>query len=81
MTQHVYEYPLDDFEPEKSCMQWAITDGQCCPEGTHKHECEIVVGFHHDRLSHTPVPMTRNEKLAFSAAFLGALIGIVLVIA
>ena len=81
MTEHVYEYPLDDFEPSKACLQFSISGGQCCPEGTHRHDCEIVQGYQKQRLSHTPVPMTRNEKLAFSAAFLGALIGIVLVIA
>ena len=51
MTEHVYEYPLDDFEPSKACMQHAITNGTCCPSGTHRHDCEIVQGYNKERLA------------------------------
>lgn len=57
MTEHVYEYPLDDFEPTKSCMKWATSNAEgnpCCPEGTHRHDCEIVQGYNKQRLSHEP---------------------------
>jgi hypothetical protein len=54
MPEHVYEFPMDDFEPSKACMQHAITGGTCCPSGTHRHDCEIVQGFNKQRLSHEP---------------------------
>lgn len=44
-----YEYPTDDFKPETHCMQWAITDGACCPSGTHQRECEIIQGYNKTR--------------------------------
>ena len=85
MTEHVYEYPLDDFEPTKSCMKWTTSNAEgnpCCPEGTHRHDCEIVQGYQKQRLErYDAVPMTTREKMAFTAAILLTLAGIGMVLA
>lgn len=79
MTQHIYEYPLDDFEPSKACMQHAITNGTCCPSGTHRHDCEIVQGYKKQMYSHAEVPMTFKEKACFAIALFATFTGIILV--
>ena len=79
MTEHSFEYPAD-FEPEKHCSQWAMTDRACCPDGTHQRGCEIIQGYNKARNSHAPVPMTRREKLAFTAAVLLTFLGVGLVV-
>lgn len=53
MTEHTFEYPAD-FEPEKHCSQWAMTDRTCCPNGSHQRGCEIIQGYHKARNSHAP---------------------------
>lgn len=67
MTEYTFDYMANE------CSQWAITDGHCCPDGTHKRDCGFIQGHNKtlqkDRDESRPFPF---REILMASAFIAA---------
>ena len=60
-----------DYMAEYDCPAWKFSDGTCCPAGTHKRDCGVIISHNNQRNSHAPTRPTMIEFIALATALSG----------